>query len=148
MYYAPLTGINLVIVAILSAGVVFCVAEVDAEWEIEWPFLEAEDSITVPCGVNYTGQCNTSTATGNSHTGILSKTYVHLTPRNLKHPCFGLLSVNYTGVVKFSSLQDTYSHSITCTMKSTKVENPWRILHAFLCTMPMRVPKNWPHLTF
>ena len=48
------------IVAILSAGVVFCVAEVDAEWEIEWPFLEAENPITVPCGVNYTGQYNTS----------------------------------------------------------------------------------------
>ena len=31
-------------------------AEIDAVWKIEWPFLQVEDSITVPCGVNYTGQ--------------------------------------------------------------------------------------------
>ena len=34
----------------------FCGAEVDAVWEIEWPSLQAGNSVTVPCGASYTGQ--------------------------------------------------------------------------------------------
>ena len=39
-------------------GVEFCELEIDAVWEIEWPFLQVDKSITVPCGVNFTGQLN------------------------------------------------------------------------------------------
>ena len=39
-----------------TSGLVFCVAEADIEWDIEWPLLLAGDSITVPCGVDFLGK--------------------------------------------------------------------------------------------
>ena len=38
------------------SGLEFCVAEADIEWDIEWPFLLAGDTITVPCGVDFLGK--------------------------------------------------------------------------------------------
>ena len=37
-------------------GTEFCEAEMDEVWGIQWPFLLAGETVTLSCGVNYTGE--------------------------------------------------------------------------------------------
>ena len=49
-------------VCIIVDGVTACPAELDAVWQIEWPFIEAGDTSVVSCGANFTGIYVTSSA--------------------------------------------------------------------------------------
>ena len=60
MYMFKSTCIDTCNLCIIVDGVTACQAEVDAIWQIEWPFIEVGNTSVVSCGANFTGMYGTS----------------------------------------------------------------------------------------
>ena len=51
-------------------GVTACPAEVDAVWQIEWPFTKVSDTAVVSCGTHVTGKHHSNVCVSNNDNNV------------------------------------------------------------------------------